>query len=274
MDTPMSASSPRGCFVCVPLLYNTPNPPRQTATALILCHYISFYAGDLYNRRKDGGRREKPEKGWSKGKGVSLVFCCVVYRCVSLKHYKSWTSNETEFPISQITVYQSNWRERRATFTNGQTLQIYFAHSYLPTENNRTNVCRGTLVWVTILSSSRSRCWAVFPLKQTSECSGREAGSCWDAFRTADSASARRTRERSELSSREWNQETLKVGLKKKGETLRYEQRKQFQWCYRVFRCSSVNFPFPLHFTDTPFIAEGFKKELTSLFRPVPEVNK
>lgn len=35
-----------------------------------------------------------------------------------------------------------------------------------------------------------------------------------------------------------------------------------------------MNFPFLIHFTDTPFIAEGFKKELTSLFRPVPEVNK
>lgn len=32
--------------------------------------------------------------------------------------------------------------------------------------------------------------------------------------------------------------------------------------------------PFPKHFTDAPFIAERFKKELTSLFRPVPEVNK
>lgn len=35
-----------------------------------------------------------------------------------------------------------------------------------------------------------------------------------------------------------------------------------------------MNFPFPADFTGTPFIVDGFKKELTSLFRPVPEVNK
>lgn len=172
-------------------------------TTLIPCHYISFYAGDLYNRRTGRGRSQKMGEG-VKGKGVLL---CRISMCFTENPYKCWTSNESEFPIPQISVYQSNWRGDVLTFTHGRPRQTYFAHSYLPRENQRSSACRGALLGATMSSSSRSRCWAVFPLKScfveaASEGGGQQARGGGGAFRTADSASARPTCARSKLSSR------------------------------------------------------------------------
>lgn len=131
-------------------------------TTLILCHYISFYAGDLYNRRTDRGRREKPENGErSKGKGV---FLCTIAMCFTENLTNVGHQMRLNFPFHR-SPFTSPAGERRATFTDGQPCQTYFAHSYLPRENKRSNVCRGALLGVTMFSSSRSRCWAVFPLK-------------------------------------------------------------------------------------------------------------
>lgn len=163
METPMSVSSPRWCFVCVSLLYNTPNPQADSDNIDSMTLYL-FLCWGLIQQKSRQRQKGETTRGWRKGKGLSLVSPCVVYRCVSLKRYIHWTSNETEFPIPFITVYQSNWREACNVHRQPDISNI-FAHSYLPTENNSTSVCRGTLVWVTILSSFRSRCWTVFPLK-------------------------------------------------------------------------------------------------------------
>lgn len=81
---------------------------------------------------------------------------------------------------------------RCVTFTGNRTLHTQL---YSPTKNKSTKLGRWTLAWVTILSSFFSRCPTVFFLvwflKQP-EVVSRGGQTCWDAFRTADSASPRR----------------------------------------------------------------------------------
>lgn len=100
------------------------------------------------------------------GKGVKeRASFCVEYRCAALKILTNVGHQmRLNFPFHR-SPFTSPTGERRATFTDGQPRQTYFAHSYLPRENKRSSVCRGALLGGTMFSSSRSRCWPVFPLK-------------------------------------------------------------------------------------------------------------
>lgn len=204
METPMSASSPRGCFECVPLLYNSPNPQADSDNIDSMSLYLLLCWGLIQqkNRQRQKGEARKWVKE-IKGKGLLL---CTLSMCFTENLTNVGHQTRLNFP-SHRSPFTSPTGERRATFTDGQPCQTYFAHSYLPRENKRSNVCRGALLAVAMFSSSMEPLLGSVSSEEllcgaASECCGQQARSGGDAFRTADSASARRTCARSKLSSR------------------------------------------------------------------------
>lgn len=91
------------------------------------------------------------------------------------------------------------------------------------------------------------------------ELSEQEARNCWDAFRTADSATAPRTRARERLTFLSRAEEIPETRLKiNKPERLSHEQNTRFKWGYGVFRRPSVKSTFPIRFVETSVIMEDF----------------
>lgn len=117
METPVSASSPHWCCVCVLLLYNGPNPQADSDNIDSMSLYFFLCWGLIQQKSR---RRQKGEttKGWSKIKGLWLAFFCVVqymnvfhWTGTHLGHQMGLNSPFHRSPFTSLTG------ERRATLT-------------------------------------------------------------------------------------------------------------------------------------------------------------
>lgn len=150
----MSASSPRWCFVCVSLLYNGPNPQADRDNIDSMSLYLFLSWGLIQQKSRQRQKGETTKRLEYRKELITGVLECSIW-CVSLDRFET----ELNCPFHR-SPFTSPTGERHAAFADISNIS---KHSYLPTEHNSTNVCRGTLVWVTILSSSQGRCWTVFP---------------------------------------------------------------------------------------------------------------
>lgn len=217
MQTQLSVSSPHGCFVCVSLLCN-PHPPGRrwqhwfyvTISLFILGSYT--IKRQLRSRQRHKGETRKREV---KGRAFHRGPVVGVHKHVSLTP-STWVYELFPVQTALFASHSSSCRETCNVHRKPDTSNVY-ARSYLPTENNRTNVCSWTPGWVTILNWLRSRCSTEFLLKccllkRPLSCLNRRTGvvEMRSGPRTAPPP-AGRARASGQLSSREWKK-YLKLG--------------------------------------------------------------
>lgn len=198
METPVLAHHVDVLYVV--LLYNGPNPQADSDNidCMSLCLFLCWGLIQQKSRQRQKG---ETTKGWSKIKGLSLLFFCVV-QYIYVFHWNITHLGHQmrlNFPFHRL-PFTSLTGKRRATLTARhfkylcELILTNRKQQYQRVQGNSGLSYHIKLFPEPLLDSVSSE---VLLSDATFEWSGQEARICWDVFRTADSASARRTRARS-----------------------------------------------------------------------------
>lgn len=199
METPMSVSSPRWCFVCVSLLYNTPNPQADSDNIDSMTLYLFLCWGLIQQKsRQTEGRNHKrleKRKGLITGVPLCSISMCFTETLHTLDIKWDWISHSIHH---RLPVQLERGVQRSQTARHFQYLCALILtdrkQQYQRVQGNSGLSYHIKLFPEPLLDSVSSE---VLLSGATFEWSGQGARSCRDAARTTDSASARRTRARS-----------------------------------------------------------------------------